>query len=166
MIGASRLLARFAAALALAGISAPAQAGCWDGETIAAARLHEFHVRLSVAELRCGAGNDAFTHSINAYAARFGAQVTQAETRLREAVASLPGAERRSFENYTAALANRYGGDSSSPAFCGVLADLLADLNGEAATGDDLHTFALLLVREPMIEGRCPVTLLSARQDQ
>lgn len=154
------------AALALAGTSAPAQASCWDGETIAAARLHEFHVRLSVAELRCGAGNDGFTHAVNSYAARYGAQVALAETRLRAQLGVLPGAERRFFEAYSASLANRYGSDSSSPSFCAVLEDVLADLNSAAATTDDLHTFALLLVREPMIETRCPVTLLTARQEQ
>lgn len=150
------------AALAMAVASAPAQAGCWDAETLAAARLHEFHVRLSVAELRCGAQDAGFTHSLNTYAARYGSEIAAAEMRLRPLVAAMPGAERRSFENYSSALANRYGGDSASPTFCGVLGDMLIQLAQDEGTVDDLHTYALLLVREPMIETRCPAVLARA----
>lgn len=150
------------AAVALACASVPAQAGCWNGATMAAARLHEFHVRLSVAELRCGAADAGFTRRLNAYASRYAAEVTAAENHLRPLVASLPGAERRSFENYSSALANRYGGDSASPTFCGVLGDMLVQLTEDGGTVDDLHTYALMLVREPLLETRCPAVLASS----
>lgn len=149
------------AALALLAASAPAQAACWDGDTVAAARLHEFHVRLSVAELRCGAADAGFTHRLNRYAGQYGAEVTRAEARLRPLLAALPGAERRSFENYSAAIANRYGGDSASANFCGVLGDVLTQLTSANGSLDDLHTYALLLVREPLLEERCPVVIAS-----
>ncbi len=155
MIRAASMLA----GLALAATSVPAQAGCWNGEAMAAARLHEFHVRLSVAELRCGAQDAEFTRRLNNYANRFAGEVSAAEAVLRPLVASLPGADRRSFENYSSALANRYGGDSASSTFCAVLGDVLVQLTGDDGTVDDLHTYALLLVREPMLEGRCLTVL-------
>lgn len=140
-----------AALLGLA--SAPAQATCLDDTTSADARLFEFHVRLSISELRCGATAPDFTQSINRYFARHQTLLDAAEARLRAAMTTQ--ADRRAFENYAAALANRYGADSGSQNFCSVIGEMLTTLGAESASADDLHTFALVLVREPMLETYC-----------
>lgn len=155
MIRAGRIAAlAAAAALALAGTGA--QAACWPDTVIAAARLHEFQLRLNLAELRCGAGDPSFAPSIAGMTARFAPQLQAAEAQVRAAVAQLQPGERRAYENYGAALGNRYGTDSTAPAYCTAVGDMLRQLGTGSGTLDDLHTYALLLVREPLLETRCP----------
>jgi len=141
-----------AAACSITSVRASA---CWDTPTQVAARVYEFHVRVSIAELRCHAINRPIDAPLIGYYARYRQQIEAAEAHLKGKLVDDSGGGRAALNQYMSGLGNRYGADKSSASFCESLRDMLTELAKPESTEDDLHTYALLLVREPLIYGLC-----------
>lgn len=137
----------------------PAQAACWDDTTLAAARLYEFHIRVESAGDRCHYAALSIDREYREYFANHGDRLNGAAARLNAVLSEANGFAKRTPDKYTVSVLNRYGAGSRSTAFCSTIRRMLAKLADPASTTDDLHTYALVMVREPAIENFCPTRL-------
>ncbi|MDP3548993.1 MAG: hypothetical protein Q8R81_01205 [Novosphingobium sp.] len=142
---------RLAAAIALISLpfaqSAQAQ-GCLDGQTLAAARLHEFEAMMMTVSLRCRAIGVDISAGYEAMGTAHRPVFAAAGRHLR----TFFGDERHAYDAYATRLGNRYGGGATDPANCHrfeAVARDLAAAPGVAALGK----VAFAMVAEPRITG-------------
>ncbi|MFY7835195.1 MAG: hypothetical protein ACOVQ0_02775 [Novosphingobium sp.] len=142
---------RLGAAIALIslsfGQSAQAQ-GCLDGQTLTAARLHEFEAMMMAVSLRCRAIGVDISAGYEAMGATHRPAFAAAGRHLRTFFADVPHA----YDAYATRLGNRYGGGATDPAHCrsfDAVARNLAAAPGVAALGKVVFA----MVTEPRISG-------------
>lgn len=144
-------------ALAMALVSLPfaqgAQAqGCLDGQTLAAARLHEFEAMMMAVTLRCraigvdiSAGTDAMGQTHHPVFAAAGRHLR-----------AFFGDEGHAYDAYATRLGNRYGSGATDPANCRRFETVARELAAQPAVAS-LGKVVFAMVAEPRITGTvCP----------
>lgn len=154
-----------AAALTMAG-AAPAAAAmsCWDESQVAAARVRDLQSRLMVDALRCRAYGIDILGAYNEF-------VRSNRGAIQQANAVILGQFNRSFgrggqseyDRFTTALANGYGGDSTSGESCAEAASVAAEA---VAANGDLRRLVEIEERfgppPPLPGGQCPASFKTA----
>ncbi|MEO1729635.1 MAG: hypothetical protein AAFR64_02745 [Pseudomonadota bacterium] len=146
----------FLAAAAGLLFAQPAHAECWDETTLNAARLYEFHIRVESAGDRCHYASLSIAREYKSYFANHSERLNKAAATLNKAFSRENGFAKRASDKYTVAVLNKYGAGQTTRSFCTTMRRMLNQLADENSTEDELHTFALLMVREPTIEKFCP----------
>lgn len=146
-------------AFAIALIAAqPAQANCWDDTVLTEARLYEFHINVQSADERCHFASRSIEREYRDYFQNHGGRINRAAAVLSEVFSTKNGFAPRAMDKYTVALLNHHGPGETSIRYCNTIQRMLQKLADTASAEDDLHTFALVLVRDLKIEQFCRVS--------
>ncbi len=146
-------------------VSAPAQAGCWSAEAIAAAKVRDMETMLMVSALRCRASGHDFLGRYNNFVRKGRGALTQANDQLRAHFSAEVGTARglNDYDRYVTSIANRYGAGAEGLS----CRDMASITEAAAAEGNSFLALEKLADRadvQPIIHGRrCAVTLATKR---
>lgn len=154
----------FAAVIAVSVCAAPAQAGCWQGQHAAAAKVRDLQSMLMVAALRCRGTGVEVLADYNSFVVANRATITVMNDRLKDHFFADYGRAggQREYDRFTTALANAYGAGEGS-ASCADMAALARETTEAGTTPEALIRIAEREGRAPALPGgACPVIMASA----
>ncbi|WP_106511224.1 hypothetical protein [Allosphingosinicella deserti] len=160
---------KLAAGIGLVAIAmaqpALADAGCWNSEQAAAARVRDLQSRLMVATLRCKAFGIDVLAPYNSFVTVNRETLQAANGVLKAQFAAGFGSEGESaYDRFTTSLANQYGADATTDQICAETAD--AALEAAEAGGDVTRLLAIaerLGAAPELPGGACPIRFSAAR---
>ena len=147
------------------GLGQPANAAmaCWDRKNAAAAKIRDLQSRLMVATMRCQAMGIDVLSAYNAFVTSNRSTIQAANGVIKAQFAAGYGpAAQAEYDSFTTALANAYGGDSTSAEICQETAAVAQEA---VATNGDIAQLLDIAERvgvEPVLPGgECPITFAS-----
>ncbi len=157
----NRMLHAFAALSAL--VSIPAQASCWTGREIAAAKVRDLDTMLMVSALRCRMGSSGLLAKYNAFVVQDRVALTAANNMLRAHFIAAAGKARGLdvYDSYVTAVANSYGAGSEGLS-CADMASIVDAAAGEGSTLEGLLAVAERAGVQPRLDDEtCPLAIAS-----
>lgn len=154
-------------AMAAIGLTvASAQAQCWSGRAIAAAKVRDMETMLMVAALRCRGEIDILTN-YNAFVVSSRKPLTQVNDMLRAHFSADIGAKAglNAYDGYVTAIANRYGAGAAG-LDCTDMGSIVEAALAEGATFEALSELADRAGIVPRLDGATcePPVVLAALQ--
>lgn len=150
---------------AAAIIAAPAQAGCWKTDQVAAAKIRDLETMLMVSALRCRGNGGTMLARYNQFVVQSRAALTEVNDTLRTHFAESVGQARalNAYDGYVTRIANRYGAGAEGLS----CEDMSAITDAALSERPSFAALASLAERagvEPLLdEGTCAVRVASAR---
>lgn len=134
----------------------PAQAACADRQTASAARLYEFQTMMMAVSLRCRTIGIDMRDDFDAMSIKYEADFSGAGQQVQRffGVSATRGGD---FDRYAIAVANKYGGGSTTPRNCSLLRKLVGIITRMTDGGASLAAAAEAMIPHSKLETlRCP----------
>jgi len=133
-----------AAAAAIALVSTPVNAACWNSEETAAVAVREFQSMLMVATLRCQVAHHDMTAEYNAFLRANKTLIQRQNDKIKAHFIRTagPAAGQKAYDSFTTHMANGYGADGSSGDICDNMAALAREATLMAGNVDGLLLLA------------------------
>ncbi len=145
---------------ATAIIAAPAQAGCWKSDQVAAAKVRDLETMLMVSALRCRAQGNMLAR-YNKFVVNARPALMQVNDTLRTHFAESVGSGRalNAYDSYVTRIANRYGAGADGLS-CNDLSSITDAAVSERPSFQGLAALAERAGVQPLLDGgQCPVTI-------
>jgi hypothetical protein len=146
---------------ATALVAAPAQAGCWKADQVAAAKVRDLETMLMVSALRCRGNGGTMLARYNKFVVQSRTALTQVNNTLRVHFAESVGSARalNAYDSYVTRVANRYGAGADGLS----CADLSSITDAAISERPSFAALAALAERAGVVplldETACAVTL-------
>jgi hypothetical protein len=145
---------------ATAIIAAPAHAGCWKADQVAAAKVRDLETMLMVSALRCRAQGNMLAR-YNKFVVNARAALIQVNDTLRDHFSESVGAGHalNAYDGYVTRVANRYGAGADGLS-CDDLSSITDAAVSERPSFEALAALAERAGVQPLLDGgQCAVTI-------